>query len=713
MFGLRPAPIFYPTSEEFQDPLAYIQKIRPEAESAGLCKIVPPEGWNPPFALDTKQFRFKTRIQQLNSLEGKTRTNLNYLDQLRRFHSQQGQPMTKVPQLDHRPIDLFGLRHEVAVRGGYQKVNSRKLWAEIGRVMKYDRKTCTSMSNSLKSTYQKIILPFDLYLAKHGGTMPDSKHSSFDAEADDAMLRRSKRQRLSLPKTDSLRSSPVSEDHSSMQSPMQLSQQPLSSESVLIQTVSSPSIAAESTATTVPESCEVCKSGENDDSMLICDGCDRGFHMYCLNPPLEAIPTNDWYCDSCVLGAGADFGFEDGAEYTLEEFKQKCDEFKRRTFSQYYEGKPPTDGLRGSREIASYLEGPQMEGRVPEDVVEEEFWRLVASPYEDVEVEYGADLHSAQHGSGFPTIERSPLEDYARHPWNLNVLPFQQASLFNYIRQDISGMMSPWIYVGMCFSTFCWHNEDHYTYSVNYQHWGDTKTWYGVPGRHADMFEEAMRQTVPQLFEEQPDLLFQLVTMLSPDVLVRRGVDVFTCDQRAGEFVVTFPQSYHAGFNHGFNFNEAVNFATTDWMPYGTNSVQRYQQYGRNPVFSHDELLMTMCEEDAEFLKQEWFQRAAAEMLGRELAGRARVRSLGLGVGRERLREVAWDDVDVGDTDISEDMRQQCLTCKAFSYLSAVMCTCSPNYVSCLLHVDKSCKCSGSNKTLMLRYTDSELESMV
>lgn len=35
--------------------------------------------------------------------------------------------------------------------------------------------------------------------------------------------------------------------------------------------------------------------------MLLCDICDRGFHFYCLNPPLLAIPKEDWICNSCTL----------------------------------------------------------------------------------------------------------------------------------------------------------------------------------------------------------------------------------------------------------------------------------------------------------------------------------------------------------------------------------------------------------------------------
>lgn len=42
-------------------------------------------------------------------------------------------------------------------------------------------------------------------------------------------------------------------------------------------------------------------------------------------------------------------------------------------------------------------------------------------------------------------------------------------------------------------------------------HWGAPKMWYGVPGSDAVKLEAAMRKHLPDLFEEQPDLLHKLV----------------------------------------------------------------------------------------------------------------------------------------------------------------------------------------------------------
>ncbi|XP_057558335.1 bromodomain adjacent to zinc finger domain protein 2A isoform X4 [Hippopotamus amphibius kiboko] len=46
--------------------------------------------------------------------------------------------------------------------------------------------------------------------------------------------------------------------------------------------------------------CLVCRKGDNDESLLLCDGCDRGCHIYCLRPKMEAVPEGDWFCAVCL-----------------------------------------------------------------------------------------------------------------------------------------------------------------------------------------------------------------------------------------------------------------------------------------------------------------------------------------------------------------------------------------------------------------------------
>lgn len=43
--------------------------------------------------------------------------------------------------------------------------------------------------------------------------------------------------------------------------------------------------------------CIKCKKSDNESKLLICDKCDRTYHIYCLKPPLESIPTTVWVCE--------------------------------------------------------------------------------------------------------------------------------------------------------------------------------------------------------------------------------------------------------------------------------------------------------------------------------------------------------------------------------------------------------------------------------
>jgi hypothetical protein len=36
----------------------------------------------------------------------------------------------------------------------------------------------------------------------------------------------------------------------------------------------------------------------------------------------------------------------------------------------------------------------------------------------------------------------------------------------------------------------------------------------------------------------------------------------FKMEQKPGDYIINFPNSYHQGFNNGFNCNQAVNFST-------------------------------------------------------------------------------------------------------------------------------------------------------
>ena len=46
--------------------------------------------------------------------------------------------------------------------------------------------------------------------------------------------------------------------------------------------------------------CEVCRRGDREHLLLLCDSCDLGYHTTCLNTPLLSVPRGRWFCDTCA-----------------------------------------------------------------------------------------------------------------------------------------------------------------------------------------------------------------------------------------------------------------------------------------------------------------------------------------------------------------------------------------------------------------------------
>ncbi|PIA36397.1 hypothetical protein AQUCO_03400348v1 [Aquilegia coerulea] len=408
------------------------------------------------------------------------------------------------------------------------------------------------------------------------------------------------------------------------------------------------------------------------------------------------------------------FGFEPGPQFTLEAFQDYANDFK----GQYFHNETGIDPRGNQNALEKQLE-------LSVETIEGEYWRMVERPTEEIEVLYGADLETGVFGSGFPkvssTVEGSTNnEKYIKSGWNLNNFARLPGSVLSFESGDISGVMVPWLYIGMCFSSFCWHVEDHHFYSLNYMHWGAPKIWYGVPGEAAVKLEAAMRKHLPDLFQEQPDLLHKLVTQLSPSILLSEGVPVYRCVQNPREFVLTFPRAYHSGFNCGFNCAEAVNVAPLDWLPHGQNAIELYREQGRKTSVSHDKMLLGAAREA---VRAQWelslLRKNTLENLRwKEVCGKDGIlaKALKTRAEMERMRRShLCTSSRMAKMDINFDAtcERECIVCFYDLHLSAVGCQCSPERFACLTHAKQLCSCAGSAKTFLSRYEIDELNILV
>uniref|UniRef100_A0A673CNB7 [histone H3]-trimethyl-L-lysine(9) demethylase n=1 Tax=Sphaeramia orbicularis TaxID=375764 RepID=A0A673CNB7_9TELE len=190
------------------------------------------------------------------------------------------------------------------------------------------------------------------------------------------------------------------------------------------------------------------------------------------------------------------------------------------------------------------------------DELERKFWKnLTFNP-----PLYGADVSGT-------------LYDPDVTEWNIGRLNTILDTVENESGIKIKGVNTPYLYFGMWKSAFAWHTEDMDLYSINYLHFGEPKSWYVVPPEHGKRLERLAKGFFPGNAQSCEAFLRHKMTLISPSILKKYGIPFDKVTQEAGQFIVTFPFGYHAGFNHGFNCAESTNFATERWIDYGKQAT--------------------------------------------------------------------------------------------------------------------------------------------
>jgi len=246
----------------------------------------------------------------------------------------------------------------------------------------------------------------------------------------------------------------------------------------------------------------------------------------------------------CASGIGGvyDFTMMEVPAMTVSQFRTKADAYRKRQI-----------GVDIDKDV----------GNKAMDELARKFWRRLG-PTMEAPI-YGADME----GTLFDGAEACG--------WNIDRLE----SCLQLLRADshestssaehfrLPGVTSAYLYFGMWASVFAAHTEDMNLPSINYLHAGAPKYWYAISPDDSDRFESLMASQFSCAASSCPQFLRHKSHLLSPSIISKAGISYTTQVQRAGDVIITFPGSYHFGFNTGFNCAESTNFAFPEWIPMG------------------------------------------------------------------------------------------------------------------------------------------------
>ncbi|EJS44198.1 ecm5p [Saccharomyces arboricola H-6] len=571
----RSIPTFVVAKKDLPDPIKFYESVQDLGAIYGCVKlkVLPDTDKFSQLNIDIDHFWFKARKQSFDSNE--LQKIIDFHAKLDNFHTKSGKKsfLTRIPSIDKRTLDLYRLRSCVKLRGGFDAVCKKKLWAQIGRELGYSGRIMSSLSTSLRSAYAKILLDFDKYEEEQQRINNNETievpieppttlhHAELKKREGETSLHRggSSHKRIKINRK-AFRARSINHEFKRMKEIKHMKGFPTYFDSLTEFKLSY----TESTEATLP---------------------------------------------------GYDFTFwENGMEiYDKSVFETKTSPVYN--LRQYYEKSQAVFDAIMTEYRNEYPVLFANETKLPQKEFERLYFFMLSKHFIEFEIDTGLGLTASIRSSGNDTFDKKNGIRDILDQWNLDNIPLSEYSLLKHLDLDMADLTRTNYDVGMLFSCQGWSVSDHFLPLVNYNHLGSAKLIYSIAPEDMGKFEDLIARGKKEwdvlqsrsryftsdeelkIFSETgffksfleaeqsanlPDTVnssrnspagsiplgngLQSDLQFEPDFILTNGIKLYKTTQEQGSYIFKFPKAFTCCIGSGFYLSQNATFAPNSWL---------------------------------------------------------------------------------------------------------------------------------------------------
>ncbi|CAI5138305.1 ATV_HP_G0051220.mRNA.1.CDS.1 [Saccharomyces cerevisiae] len=592
-------PTFILAKKELPDPIKFYELVEDLGSVYGCVKlkIIPDADKFTQLNVDVDRLWFKARKQFFNSNEFQRTKIVDFYAKLYNFHNKiKKSTLTRIPSIDKRTLDLYRLRSCVKLRGGFNAVCEKKLWAQIGRELGYSGRIMSSLSTSLRSAYARILLDFDIYEEEEQAARNNEKNEDMvESEIFRHSNSRSRDEEEPLHKKakihrDVFRAGSINHEFKRMRDIKHIKGFPTYFNSLTEFKLGY----TQSTETTLP---------------------------------------------------GYDFTFwENGMEiYDKSKYETKTSPVYN--LRQYYEKSLAVFTAIVAKFGSSYPDLFTKHTTLPQKEFERLYFHLLSEHFIDFEIDTGLGLPCSMRSPGNNSSNEKFAIKNILDQWNLDNIPLNELSLLQHLDLDMANFTRTTYDIGMLFSCQGWSVSDHFLPSIDFNHLGSTKLVYSIAPKDMEKFEALIArgkkewdtiQSRPRYSTSDDELKSFIETdfyksfldaeqsadysntgdnsknsfpedkiagntlhdgsqsdfIFEPNFILANGIKLYKTTQEQGSYIFKFPKAFTCSIGSGFYLSQNAKFAPSSWLRFSSEAAKWTSKMGFLPGLDVNQLLI-------------------------------------------------------------------------------------------------------------------------